>query len=31
MTNHAAQAGNGLQIDMLGEKFGHLGLDRLSQ
>ena len=31
MTNHAAQASSGLQIDMLGEEFGNLGLDRLGQ
>src|SRR5205085_544639 len=29
--DHAAQASSGLQIDMLGEEFGHLGLDRLGQ
>ena len=29
--DHAAQAGSGLQIDMLGEKCRHLGLDRLGQ
>jgi hypothetical protein len=26
VTNHAAQASSGLQIDMLGEEVGHLGL-----
>ena len=31
MTDHAAQAGSGLQIAMLGEEFGHLGLDRWHQ
>jgi hypothetical protein len=31
VTNHPAQASRGLQIDMLGEEFGHLGLDRLRQ
>ena len=31
VTNHAAQASSGLQIDMLGEEFRHLGLDRLGQ
>jgi len=31
VTNHAAQTSSGLQINMLGEKFRHLGLDRLSQ
>src|SRR5580700_10995841 len=31
VTNHAAQAGRGLEIDMLGEKLRHLCLDRLSQ
>ena len=31
MTNNAAQASSGLQIDMLGEEFGHLSLDRLGQ
>src|SRR3954467_11615731 len=30
-TNHAAQTSSGLQIDMLGEEFRHLGLDRLGQ
>jgi hypothetical protein len=30
-TNHPAQAGSGLQIGLLDEKFGHLGLDRLGQ
>ncbi len=29
--DHAAQASSGLQIDMLGEEFGNLGLDRLGQ
>lgn len=29
MTNHAAQTSSGLHIDMLGEEFRHLGLDRL--
>ena len=29
--DHAAQPSSGLQIDMLGEEFGHLGLDRLGQ
>src|SRR4051794_16721740 len=31
VTNHAAQAGGGLQIHMLGKEFGHLGLNRLRQ
>src|SRR3954463_10695704 len=31
VTNHAAQTSSGLQIDMLGEEFRHLGLDRLGQ
>src|SRR3954464_5345536 len=31
VTNYAMQASSGLQIDMLGEEFGHLGLDRLGQ
>jgi hypothetical protein len=31
VTNHAAQASRGLQIGMLGKKFGDLGLDCLRQ
>jgi hypothetical protein len=31
VADHAAQAGSGLQIAMLGQEFGHLGLDCLSQ
>jgi len=31
VTNHAAQASSGLQIGMLGQEVGHLGLDRLGQ
>ena len=31
MTNHATHASSSLQIDMLGEEVGHLGLDRLRQ
>jgi hypothetical protein len=31
VADHAAQASRGLEIDMLGEKLGHLGLDRLGQ
>jgi hypothetical protein len=31
MPDHPAQASSGLQIDMLGEEFSHLGFDRLGQ
>ena len=31
MADHAAEPSRGLQIDMLGEEFGDLGLDRLGQ
>ena len=31
VANHALAASSGLEIDMLGEEFRHLGLDRLGQ